>query len=353
MTIENANPEDRGDDFTPTGDDAVTPGVTDEDLDEEAETLAELRASQARIKAEEDAENKKVVEGEKKPDEKKVDDKKPEGKVEDEKKVDDKKVDDDEKKPEPRIPLSRHKQLLEQERARTAEATNRMAEALKTGNREQVQADTAKDEAKIGELEEKYNKHLADGEVKEATALMKEIRTIERGISDRTRREEIAAVEERTVERMRFDTTVSQLEAAYPQINPDHESYDTEVVKEVLEMQGAWVKTGLLPSLALQKAVKYVLKPATAAQVVATELKKEDDAADAKDPDGAAERKAAATAKAVDAANKQPANVAKIGLDSDKAGGGAVDAKAVMKMSQADFAKLGEEELSKLRGDAL
>lgn len=327
---------DRGNDFAPT----------EADLDDEAEHTQALKDAAEAKKTAEATENAKVAgkDPEKKDDpEVKVDD--PDAKKAD---PDAKKDDDKPKGKEPTLPLSRHKQILDTARERAEAAEARLADALKAGTREQVVADTAKDEAQITALEGTYTKQMADGEVKEATATMGQIRALERGVNARIRDQEIAAATERAVETVRFDTTVTSLEAAYPQLDPRGDTYDIELVKEVLEMKAAWEKSGLAPSQALQKAVKYVIRPATPAQVVATE--DPDDDADP-DADTAATRKAAAVAKSLDASKKQPASIKTVGIDSDKAGGGALDAKAVIKMSQEDFSKLGEAELSKLRGD--
>jgi len=43
--------------------------------------------------------------------------------------------------------------------------------------------------------------------------------------------------------------------------------------------------------------------------------------------------------------------VDRVGIDSDRLGGGELDPSAVMRMSQAEFAKLSEATLAKMRGD--
>lgn len=57
-------------------------------------------------------------------------------------------------------------------------------------------------------------------------------------------------------------------------------------------------------------------------------------------------------AKTLEATSKQPASLAKAGMDSDK-DGGSVSAKDVLKMSFKDFSALSDETLAKMRGDVL
>jgi hypothetical protein len=63
-------------------------------------------------------------------------------------------------------------------------------------------------------------------------------------------------------------------------------------------------------------------------------------------------RKKEAVERNIDAAKKQPAATKSLGLDHDKRGGG-LDAKSVMSMNYEEFAKLGDDVKSKLRGDTL
>jgi hypothetical protein len=256
----------------------------------------------------------------------------------------------DDKKKDDRIPVARHKEILERERKEREALTNEL-NTLKAGK--QIQATNeaiTKAETDLEAKEAEYNKHMADGALDKATKTMKDIRMLERSINDQKTSFTIAAAEARAVEQVRFDITVERLEEAYPQIRPGAEEYDQGVVNEMLEMQAAYQAKGYPPSAALQKAVSYILKPTTVKQekAVTTEARVTDeDKAEALK----AQRRADAVNKNVDAAGKTPPNTANVGKDSDKAGGGVVDAKAVMKMKQEDFAKLDEAALSKLRGD--
>jgi hypothetical protein len=140
-------------------------------------------------------------------------------------------------------------------------------------------------------------------------------------------------------EEIRYDATVSNLEALYPEINPDADEYDSDAVDEILTIHKGLVAQGLPASLSIQRAVKYVLGAPT----------QDEDRGDVLQDKGL-QRTTEAKKRNVEAAKKQPANTAKVGADSDKLGGG-VDASTVMKLSQEEFAKLSDDALAKMRGD--
>ena len=120
---------------------------------------------------------------------------------------------------------------------------------------------------------------------------------------------------------------------------------------EVIELKEAYQLKGLTPTLAMQKAVKLMVEPAPRAgdrhqlhpRVSTDDVKK----------DVAAERKKDAVGKTVDAVAKTPPSLKDVGKDSDKQGGGRMDANAVMRMSQKDFASIDDKTLSALRGDTI
>lgn len=249
-----------------------------------------------------------------------------------------------------RVPLARHEALLTREREARAAAEAEVAR-LKQG---QVVADTneklTEAEDKLLSLEKEYTKLLADGEHEKAATKMGEIRKLERGIIETKATFETQAAEARAYERVQYDNTVSRLEEAYPVLNPDHADYDKDKVAEVVELRDGFVATGKYTrAQAIQKAAKALMGVETTRQTAAVEttakVKTEDVAKKVEE-----DRKAAARKKAADASTKQPADTKKVGLDSDAMGGG-LSAKAVMGMSQDEFAKLDEKVLARMRGD--
>jgi hypothetical protein len=328
---------DRGDDFTPTDDDAGDTAVKEALAAKAAEDAAALAALEAKKKAEEGKTAEELA---------------AEAEAEAEAAAAEAAKGGKDKGKDTRMPLSRHKEILDRERA-GREAAERELALLKQG---QAVAKTNEDltaaETKVIEAEAEYLKLLEKGDVKGAAAKMAEVRTLERSIIQGRAQFDLQAAEARAYERVKYDMTVERLEAAFPIMNPDHEDHDPAKTAEVVELRDAYIATRKYTRAeALQKAVSVLLKPATAKQTAATEVDvrvgKEDLAAAT-----AAERKAAAVAKALAAQKGQPANAAGVGADSDKAGGKLKGAD-VIKMDQKSFAKLADEDLKKLRGDDL
>ena len=318
---------DRGDDHIPTEDDGTpVPGaaaektvVTDDEVkkvvgDPEAKTAEETAAAEAAAAAE--ADKAKTP------------------------------------KKDTRIPLARHEELLGKERERREQLERELAN---TRQGQQIVATNEKitaAEDTLPKLEADYTKLVADGDVAKAAAVMAEIRKTERSISEAKSTLAIQAAEARAYERVRYDTTVERLEEAYPKLNPDHDDYDAAITAEAVELRDAYVATGKYGRAeAMQKAAKTLLGAATTRQTTAVESDVRVDKEDLAKAT-AAERAKAAREKAADTIAKQPASMSKVGLDSDKLGG-VLDAKAVIKMSQDDFAKLDEKTLARMRGDEI
>lgn len=300
---------DRGDGFVPTGDDIPDgDGVTDEDK----ETPPEPTPTPA-TKADE------------KPDSR--------------------------PRKDDRLPLSRHKEILEKERAARAAVETELAN-LKKG---QVVASTNEQitatETAILALEKSYTSLLADGELEKAAAVMSQIRASERGIIEAKAAFQTQAAEARAYERVRYDTIVERLQEAYPMLDDDHEDFDSALTGEVMELQAAYRTQGYAPAEALQKAAKLIMGATTTRQQRAVDSDVRVDKGDLAKAT-AEERRKAAVAKNLGVAGKQPPSTKDVGIDSDKMGGG-LNARDVIKMPQEAFAKLTEEQLAKMRGDEL
>lgn len=265
------------------------------------------------------------------------------------------------------IPYSRHKQLLKKERDRADQLEKQLAN-YQGGDRIAVTNAEIKDlEGKVTAADEEYSKLITDGKHTEAAAKMKEIRAMEREISEKSGDLKAAASTARAVEKMRYDITVERLEKAYPELDTEHEDYDEDISQDVIDLAATYRAKGLTPAAAIQKAAVRLLGAETTKQEQATTVKARVDedaakkAAEAeekagkggdKKTDKADERRRSQVEKNVDAANKQPPDTSKLGADHDKAGGG-ISAKDVLRMRQEDFNKLDDEALSRMRGDAL
>ena len=251
------------------------------------------------------------------------------------------------KKREQRIPLSRHKDMLEKERAKRADLERQLSQFQRGTEVATLNEDITQAEDAILAMEKEYNNLLADGEMEKASALMAKIRRTERSIGEAKNDMKIAAAEARATERARFNIALERIESAYPQLNEDHEDYDEVLMEDVVDLKGAYERKGLTPTAAMQKAVTKLLGADTKRQEAAL-----DTTPRVANKDVAAERKKEAVRKTMDAVGKTPPSTAKVGMDSDKAGG-ALTAKDVMKLSQDDFKKLPDDVLASMRGDEL
>lgn len=328
--------EDRGDDYTPPADDSA------------AAAAAEAAKTQTDADAAAEAEITRLAE------------EKAAGKEGKDDKTDDDEEDDDaaakagKPKREARIPLSRHKEMLERERADRGRLEARLAQYERGADVAATNAALTKAETDLVAKEKTYAALVSDGKPDEAAKVMGEIRLLERNMNEQRTALVAVAAESRAYERARYDTTVERVESAYPQLNPDDEdAFDGALANKVMRISKAYQLDGLTPSKALQEAVKDLLgDPVTAKEKAAVDTKPKVDAEDLKAAK-AAERKETALRAAAEAAGKTPAALSKAGADSDKLGGGVIRAADVMKMSQDEFAKLDENLLAKMRGDAL
>jgi hypothetical protein len=301
---------DRGDDFTPTEDDTPTVddkakvGVTEDD---------KLVKDEVKDEAEPKAEDKPAP------------------------------------KKDTRIPLARHEELLAKERERRTALETELANTRQGQRVATTNADITKAEEKLLTLEAEHAQLVTDGDAKKAAGKMTEIRKLERSIIESRAELNTQAAEARAYERVRYDMVCDRLEEAYPTLDEKHESFDAAKSAEVMELMQGYVATGKYTRAdALQKAVKLLMPATTTRQEVAVESDVRVDAAEV----AKQARTLAARGKAADAAAKQPPDIGKVGLDSDKVGG-KLDAAKAIKLSQDQFAKLDDETLSKIRGDEL
>jgi len=309
------NTEDRGDNFAPD----------ETEVAANAKAAADTAAELAVIAAEDD--------------EKEIDKEKEGASNEDDAKEEGK------NKKDSRIPLSRHKEMLDKSRAER-DALAAEVERLKQGTRTAATSATIDaTEEKLVSMEEKYTDLLGKGELTEATKLMTEIRKLERTISDTKSDAKALAASEAAYARVKYDTVLSRVEEAYPALNEDHEDYDDAAASQVVTLFNKLVKSGDDRASALQEAVKLVMPAISAKQKTAVDVDPRVSAEQL-----AKERKAEGLRRNVDAAKRQPADTNGVGINNDKGSIG-VSFKDVRDMSQASFAKLTEKELSALRGD--
>lgn len=316
---------DRGDDFTPTGPDA--PKGAAPEVKVTAEDLTKVPKTQAAAEAPGD---------------------------EDDIDPDDPDADKDTKKArrDTRIPLARHKEILAKERTQREALERQLAQTKQAETIAATNEQLTAAENKLLALEKEHAKLINDGEYDKAAAKMGEIRLTERGITESRTTFAIQAAEARAYERVQYDTTVERLEAAYPELNEDHDDFDSDLMAEVVELRDGFVATGKYSrAQAIKKAAETLMGVKTVRQKAAVDTEvRVDKEAVAKA--AAAERAATQRAKNGKVAAAQPPSTAKVGADHDKMGG-QITAEAAIKLKHEDFIKLPEADLARLRGDEL
>ena len=200
----------------------------------------------------------------------------------------------------------------------------------------------------IETLTDEYEANMIEGKAAEAKALRAKIDTLRDDLMERKIAARAASVQQETIGRLTYDTALASLEASHPQLNPDGESFDEALAQEMGALMTVYVKAGSTPLEALREAAKYVL-PKAAAPVPTAHPAVTASAADLK-----AKREQEARVKAAKANEQQPAQIAGVGKDADKAGAKGDASKVdVMRISAEKFAKVDAELRSKLRGDEL
>jgi hypothetical protein len=297
----------RGDDFVPTGDDE-SEQETDAGVEDPApEAPAEAAEESAEAEGEEPAAEEPAVE-------------EPEA---EEPKAEEPKHD------EARIPKKRFDEINERRKAAERRLAELEAERKASDPGQYVDFD-------FDAKEELYAQHVLDGDLAKAKEIRAEIRRAEQTAFEKMAENRAVKVGERQKLQSELDTTIVELNAAYPVYDPSSPSYDQDVVDETLELQRGFIDRGYTPAVALRRAAEYVaavngLKPEAeiqaAPKAAVVPLQKKPD-----------------IAKKIAAAEKQPpkqqgrnsASEALVDLDS---------------ISEEEFDALPESKLRALRGD--
>jgi len=241
-----------------------------------------------------------------------------------------------------RIPKARFDEAQAKARARE-QALLEEIEKLKGGQQASVTQQAVNEaKAKIDELQDKYEDLILDGKKDDARKVRKQIDAMREELLEFTTSVKSDAARRAAIDDLSYNAQLASYESKYPALNPDNEAFDSAKTDEVASLMSAFTKSGDNRSVALAKAVKYVLgEPAAPART--------DEAA------ALAQRRAEeARRKAAEANSKQPSSLAKVGLDSDKAGGApGTSGIDIMRLSQDKFAKLDEETKARLRGDEM
>lgn len=187
----------------------------------------------------------------------------------------------------------------------------------------------------IDELQEQYEDLLLDGKKEEARAARRQIEEWREQMLGYQSDVKADAARRATMTEMGYNSQLDVIEASYPMLNPEHESFDQAKTDEVAALMSAFLKSGQDRVQALQRAVHYALGTKPAAPPPATNQRAVD-----------------ARRKAAEANGKQPPSSSGIGTDSNKLGGKGGDID-VMRLGQQAFATLDDETKARMRGDVL
>jgi hypothetical protein len=234
-----------------------------------------------------------------------------------------------------RIPKARVDEMIAKERAKAEALQKELDKALSAVAKKETSADVQVIQKRIDQLEDEIEGFRADGKKTELQVARKEMRELQDVLMEHKINERAGQAKEMAKTELKYDALVEQIEKDFPELNPESDDYDEAKASEVLELRDGFAKNGVNAYDALKRAMKYVMGDK---KVAATSAKADDRAEKARE-------------KAVSAAKAQPQNLKNVGFDSDKAGGGAGEAKNVLKMDQKEFAKLTDEQRKAMRGD--
>jgi hypothetical protein len=243
-----------------------------------------------------------------------------------------------------RIPKERFDEAMSKARAREEALNQRIAELEQARQSNQKKVETSEIQTKIGDLQDKYEGLLVDGDREGAKKVRIELDKLRDALIEERTNTKTDAARRAAIEELKYDSALANLESRYPDINPDSDNFNEEKTEEVGMLLEAFVARGFTRTAALQKAVKYVLG----------EPKAEKSKAGEEEAEAIRERRATeARKKAADASKKQAPSTTKVGLDSDKAGAQNSAGVDILRISQEKFAELDEQTLAMLRGDDL
>ena len=242
------------------------------------------------------------------------------------------------------IPKSRYDSVM----ARLKEAEAR--------NREQDEADSKKQEdqiepidVRLAEIDKQIAEAVSNSEGEKAAELMAQSRELQAEMFSSQMQESSQTSSAQAIEQVRYDNLLATVERLVPEINPDSENYDTGLVIEVQDLKTAFEAKGNSSSNSLVRALNYVRPGWDTPNETETEnTDQADDKQDEKAEETKPDAKKTDVEKNIKDAKATPPRMDE-GDNSDTGGKGSeVD---VMKLSDNEFEKLSEEQLSRLRGD--
>jgi hypothetical protein len=249
------------------------------------------------------------------------------------------------------IPKARFDQLREKKDAKIHTLEARLEEATEQLRIKEGPQSVQEAEGILETKVEKYQELLADGKLKEAKDVFKEISQLNRQIAKLEMTPVLRDLTAASINASSVDEVVELYTTEFPEFRTGAPEHNQAMVDQVAELQAGFQALGHTPAAALRKAADIVIKaeglvPSVERAAAAKAKGKEKPVT----VDKGAERKADAVKAAVAAAGAQPPALANLGTDSDKIGASKIDVTA---LTQEEFAKLPESMIKRLRGDLL
>lgn len=243
------------------------------------------------------------------------------------------------------IPKARFDELRQKKDAKieTLEARLRAATEqlrVKEGPATVQEAETAL-EVKV----EEYQELLADGKLKEAKAVFKEVSKLNRQIAQLEMAPVLQDLTAASANASAVDEVIDLYTSEFPEFLTGSTLHNQELVNQVAELQAGYEATGHSPATALRKAADMVVRAAGLKPWSERKASKVEPA-----EDKGAKRKTEAVQANLAAAKGQPPGLSSVGIDSDKIGASKLDFST---LTPDEFAKLPEATIKRARGDLL
>lgn len=244
------------------------------------------------------------------------------------------------------IPKARFDEAVTKERERAQAAEREVAALQKQMESVSRTAGVAELEAKLLALRKEDRKAVMDGDEDRSLELAAQIDRINRQIVINESQNMSAQAQEGAREDIRVDMAIEKLETAYSMLKEGSEDYDQGLVDLVLAAQTQLMtRDRMSPSQALVKAASEIMLRFRPAVHV------DDKPASGLGGAKGADRAAAAKAKNIDAALRQPPSFRDVGIDSDKAGARTAD--DAQPETVDDLKAIPLATLKRMRGDIL
>ncbi len=225
-----------------------------------------------------------------------------------------------------RIPYERFKEVIDKSKAFETEL-NRLKEQL--AKKDEDQGETAEDA--ISALEAEFQEAIDQADYNKAFTIKDQINDIKLEIATEKAIKTAEQGDAKSKDDLRWNAIAVEAETKFPQLSDKSESYDPQLVGDVLELEAAFVNSGAVAtrSEALQKALAILTKVLDAPK-------------ETKKPSLAKEVKQGATKKA------DPPNLDKaVGTNDQKS------LRDYATISDDDFDKLPDAEKKAARGDTI